>query len=87
MFRSIMTEDPVRDAARYFKEQDEAYERENASAVCECCGRHCGAEKHYRLWGDVVVCSKECALKMLDNSDINEIVDSWLEEQVEDERW
>ena len=74
------TDDPVRDAQRYMEEQEREYDRVNHTAYCEKCGRPCGAEPHYNVFG-MVACSKECARELLDEDDIDTLVDDWLDGQ------
>nr|MBQ4455670.1 hypothetical protein [Clostridia bacterium] len=81
MFR---TENPIADADRYYEEQEKEYIRLNETAHCECCGRACGAEIHYRLFGNVVVCSMKCAKDYLDQDDREQIIEDWVEDQMVD---
>jgi len=50
-----MTDDPARDAQRYFKEQEKQWYEENRAQHCEICGRPCARLRHYEF-NDVVVC-------------------------------
>lgn len=51
------TDDPARDAERYFEEQEALWNEENDTKHCEICGRPCAREKHYEF-EDVTVCEK-----------------------------
>lgn len=85
-----MTDNPVGDAEAYYSDRGEAFDRLNRQRRCEHCGEYCGAKLHYRLWGDVVACSKDCALKLLSDDDIEDVLTDWLDTQSEDaleERW
>ena len=58
-----MTDDPARDAQRYFKEQEKQWYEENRAQHCEICGRPCARLMHYEF-GDVVVCeSGKCLME------------------------
>ena len=52
-----MTDDPVRDAERYHKEQEKQWYEENRLKHCEICGRPCARLKHYEF-DDVIVCDE-----------------------------
>lgn len=75
------TDDPVRDAERFFEHQEREYDEQNRTEFCECCGKPCGAEPHYKIF-DMTACSKECAKKLLDEDAIEEIVDDYIDEQM-----
>ena len=77
------TDDPVRDAARYYDELDKEYQIASEKAHCECCGKACGGDDHFNLWGDVIACSYECALKLLSEDDKEDILLDWIEDQSE----
>lgn len=50
-----MTDNPVRDAERYYEEQEKQWDAENRTKRCEVCGRPCAKEKHFEF-DDVIVC-------------------------------
>ena len=77
------TNDPVADAERYYEAQETQYALENECAICECCGRPCGAEEHYDVFGRVA-CSKECAKEIIakDEDLYDDVLDEWLEDNV-----
>ena len=88
----FITDDPIADAERYYNEQEDEFARVNATAYCECCGKACGAEDHYKIFGQIA-CSKECARKLIMDEDIEEVIDEWIEMQTavageeDPERW
>ena len=51
-----MTDDPIRDAERFFEKQEKEWYEDNRGQRCEICGRPCARLTHYEF-GDVVVCS------------------------------
>jgi hypothetical protein len=52
---SSFTNDPVRDAERYYEELEEKFDRENRRKRCAVCRKACGRLKYYDFDG-VIVC-------------------------------
>ena len=47
----MITDDPVRDAERYYEEQDEWLSHR---PVCSICGEHIQDDHYYSIFGDII---------------------------------
>lgn len=75
----VLSDNPERDAKNYYEEQGRIYDKVNNLCTCACCGKPCGAERHFELFaGEVVACSEKCARKLLTSDDIEDIVSDYI---------
>ena len=77
-----MSDDPARDVERCYEAQEVQYAMEDSCATCDCCGRTCGAEDHYDVNGKIA-CDAECAKKLLSEKELNQIVDEFIDNNLD----